>query len=114
MIVEVRCNLINDRLFYLKIMELVKVATNAEGKQVVSARELHQYLEVGANVNDWVKRQAERAILVENEDFTRFPILGSSGQTSYDYALTLSSAKEISMLNGGEKVNWKQVLSNCL
>ena len=38
-----------------------------------------------------------------NTDYTSVAISQPSGQTSFDYALTLSSAKEIAMLNGGEK-----------
>ena len=82
--------------------ELIKI-TEKDGKQLVSARELHKFLENTDNVNNWFKRQAERAMLVENEDFTRFAISQTSGQRSFDYALSISSAKEIAMLNGGEK-----------
>lgn len=83
-------------------MDLIRV-TEKEGKKVVSARDLHAFLEAGSNVNTWFKNQSERAMLVENEDFIRFQISETSGQTSFDYAITLSSAKEIAMLNGGEK-----------
>ena len=82
--------------------DLIKI-TEKDGKQLVSARELHKFLENTDNVNNWFKRQAERAMLVENEDFTRFAISQTSGQRSFDYALSISSAKEIAMLNGGEK-----------
>lgn len=84
------------------MQELIKI-TEHNGSNVVSARELHNYLEVGANVNDWIKRQSERAMLEEGVDFISVPFLGTSGQKGFDYALTLSSAKEIAMLNGGEK-----------
>ena len=82
--------------------EIIKI-TERNGSKVVSARDLHAFLENTDNVNTWFNRQHERAMLVENEDFTRVAILQPSGQTAYDYALTLSSAKEIAMLNGGEK-----------
>lgn len=82
--------------------DLIKIEEK-DGKQLVSARELHKFLENTDNVNNWFKRQAERAMLVENEDFTRFAISQTSGQRSFDYALSISSAKEIAMLNGGEK-----------
>ena len=83
-------------------MELIKV-TEENGKQLVSARELHKFLENTDNVNTWFKRQAERAMLVENEDFTSVAILQTSGQKAIDYAISLSSAKEIAMLNGGDR-----------
>ena len=82
--------------------ELIAI-TEQNGIQTVSARSLHIFFENTDNVNTWLKRQVEKAMLVENEDFTRVAISQTSGQTSYDYALTISSAKEISMLNGGVK-----------
>lgn len=84
-------------------MELIKVATNADGKQVVSARDLHEYLEAGSNVNTWFKNQAERAMLDEGVDFIQISEESTGGRPSIDYAISLSAAKEISMLNGGEK-----------
>ena len=83
-------------------MELIKI-TEQNGKKVVSARELHAFLENNDNVNTWFNRQADRAMLVENEDFVRVAILQPSGQTANDYAISLNSAKELAMLNGGEK-----------
>lgn len=83
-------------------MELIKITEN-NGKQVVSARELHAFLENTDNVNTWFKRQSERAMLVENEDFVSVAFLQPSGQNAIDYAISINSAKEIAMLNGGEK-----------
>ena len=83
-------------------MELIKVS-ESNGKQAVSARELHQFLENNDNVNTWFKRQAERAMLIENEDYTSIAFLQPSGQTAIDYAISINSAKEIAMLNGGDK-----------
>ena len=85
--------------------ELIKIQ-EINGNKAVSARELHQFLEAGSNVNTWFNNQAERAMLVENEDFVRFhksESEGRGGQNKVDYALTLSAAKEISRLNGGDK-----------
>ena len=84
-------------------MELIKVATNAQGNKVVSARDLHQFLENKDNINTWFTRQLKRAMLVENEDYVRVAFLQPSGQTSIDYAINIQSAKEIAMLNGGDK-----------
>ena len=42
-------------------------------------------------------------MLVENEDFVRVAILQPSGQTANDYAISINSAKEVAMLNGGDK-----------
>jgi len=83
-------------------MELIKI-TEQNGKKVVSARELHAFLGNTDNVNTWFKRQAERAMLVENEDFISVAFLQPSGQNAIDYAISINSAKEIAMLNGGDK-----------
>ena len=86
-------------------MELIKI-TEQNGKKVVSARELHAFLEAGSNVNTWFKNQVERAMLIENEDFVCVQISeseGRGGQNKMDYAISINSAKEIAMLNGGDK-----------
>ena len=83
-------------------MELIKV-TEENGRQLVSARELHKFLENTDNVNTWFKRQADRAMLAENEDFIAISQESTGGRPSVDYAISLSSAKEIAMLNGGDR-----------
>ena len=83
-------------------MELIKVS-ESNGKNVVSARELHQFLEAGSNVNTWFKNQAERAMLTEGEDFIQIYEQSTGGRPSVDYAISINSAKEIAMLNGGDK-----------
>lgn len=83
--------------------QLIKVSTNSDGKQVVSARNLHEYLQAGSNVNTWFKNQAERAMLDEGIDFIQIYEESTGGRPSIDYAVSLAAAKEISMLNGGEK-----------
>ena len=42
-------------------------------------------------------------MLVENEDFIAISQESTGGRPSVDYAISLSSAKEIAMLNGGER-----------
>lgn len=83
-------------------MELIKI-TEQNGKKVVSARELHAFLEAGSNVNTWFKNQAERAMLVDGEDFIQTFEESTGGRPSVDYAISINSAKEIAMLNGGDK-----------
>lgn len=86
--------------------QLIKITTNEKNEQVVSARELHNFLEAGSTVTTWFKNQSERAMLSENEDFICLQISESKqkgGHNKIDYAIKLSAAKEIAMLNGGEK-----------
>lgn len=92
-------------------MELIKVATNAEGKQVVSARELYEYL--GYDKSQWArwykKNIEENAFAIEKEDWEGFDTMSSSnnGSMTKDFALTLDFAKRISMMartRVGEKI----------
>ena len=85
--------------------ELVKVKVK-NGEQLVSARELHEFLEVGSKFNDWFKRMCEYGF-IENEDFvaiTQKKVTAQGNESSFlDYILKISMAKEISMLQRNEK-----------
>lgn len=82
-------------------MELIKI-TERDGQQVVSARELYEFLQVKRDFTNWCKQMFEYGF-EEEKDFT--PILAKStgGRPSVDYALTLDTAKEISMLQRSDK-----------
>lgn len=82
--------------------ELIKIEEK-NGTQLVSARELHKFLENKDNVNTWFNRQAERAMLESGIDFIAIPQQSKGGRPSIDYAVNISAAKEIAMLNGGDK-----------
>ena len=85
--------------------ELIKITTNDEGKQLVSARELHEFLEIKTDFRKQFPRMCEYGF-VENVDFIRAfqkcPTLGGI-QTVADYAITIDMAKEISMIQRTEK-----------
>lgn len=83
--------------------ELVRIQER-EGNQVVSARELHDYVNPNTRFNDWIKRMLKYGfekgidyVLLKNE---KNP---NGGRPSTDYALTLDTAKEISMLQRNDK-----------
>ena len=82
--------------------ELIKV--NKENN-TVSARELHEFLEIGTRFDKWFRRMCEYGFN-ENDDFIRVaqkcPTLGGI-QTIIDYAITLDMAKEISMIQRTKK-----------
>lgn len=71
------------------------------GKQAVSGRELHQFLQLGRDYPTWFKQMVEYGF-TEGQDFT--PILGKStgGRPSVDHALTLDMAKELGMIQRTE------------
>jgi anti-repressor protein len=86
--------------------ELIKISQNEKGEQVVNAKELHKFLEVKTLYKDWIKNQIDKAMLEENIDFIKVAekIATSGGmQNTITCILSLSSAKEIAMLNGKEK-----------
>ncbi|WP_234733434.1 antA/AntB antirepressor family protein [Tellurirhabdus bombi] len=84
--------------------DLVNVSVNAQGAQVVSARELYEFLEF--NRSQWArwskKNIARNPFARENEDWVGFDIM-SNGNKSVDYALTLDFAKRLAMMAQSEK-----------
>ena len=83
--------------------ELIKV--NKENN-TVSARELHEFLEVETRFNDWFKRMCQYGF-EENSDFraiTQKRVTAQGNMTTYiDYEITIDMAKEISMIQRTEK-----------
>jgi phage anti-repressor protein len=82
--------------------ELIKVQKNDDGRQVVSARELHDFLEVGSRFNDWFNNMLKYGF-EENIDYTSFTKNLVSGGKTKEYALTLDMAKELSMIQRSDK-----------
>lgn len=82
--------------------ELIKI-TEQNGKQAVSARELHRFLEITERFNSWFDRMCQYGF-VENIDYQGCKFFNTlANQELTDYALTLDTAKEISMLQRSEK-----------
>lgn len=78
--------------------------TNEEGEQLVSARELHEFLKINTRFDKWFIRMCEYGFS-ESNDFTRVaqkcPTFGGM-QTIIDYAITIDMAKELSMIQRTE------------
>ena len=83
-------------------MELIKITTNENGEQLVSGRELHDFLEVKTAYKDWFPRMCEYGF-VEDLDFSSFSSESTGGRPKTDHAMTLDMAKEISMIQRTEK-----------
>ena len=87
-------------------MELIKVTTTENGSQVVSARELHKFLESKQQFADWIKDRIGKYGFVENQDFEVFQNFmknPNGGRPLKEYALTLDMAKELAMVEGNER-----------
>lgn len=85
----------------------IEVAENME--QAVSARELHEFLEVGTHFKDWFPRMCEYGF-EEGKDYTplkneQVRIEGSREvkRDLVDYHMTIPMAKEISMIQRNDK-----------
>lgn len=78
------------------------------GRQLVSARDLYNLLEVESRFNDWIARMFQYGF-IENIDYSLCYFFQSSkesgrgGHNAKDYALSLNCAKEISMIQRSEK-----------
>lgn len=87
-------------------MELIKIETNENGEQVVSGRELHEFLEIKTKYNDWFLRMCEYGF-AENIDFitiTQKKVTAQGNNTSYiDHKLTIAMSKELAMLARNEQ-----------
>ena len=83
---------------FIVMTQLIKVKEK-EGKQVVSARELHEFL--GFDKSQWSrwskKNIIENQFSIEREDWVRLDIV-SNHQKTTDYAISLDFAKRISMM----------------
>jgi anti-repressor protein len=85
-----------------KKMELIKI-TEQNGKKVISARELHVFLESKKQFADWIKHRIKKYGFVENQDFQTLSLNGESGGKTIEYAITIDTAKEIAMVEGNAK-----------
>lgn len=87
-------------------MELIKI-TERNGNKVVSARELHYFLEIDTRFDKWIQRMFDYGF-TENLDYqcltknVQMPNGGSRAVLD-DYALSLDCAKEISMIQRSDK-----------
>ena len=92
--------------------ELIRIENQKIGGgfvQTVNARELHAFLDVKKDFSTWIKKQIERARLIEGRDFiviTGSPKKGNgefNPKPSVEYHLTIEAAKHIAMMSGCDK-----------
>ena len=83
--------------------DLIKIE-NKDDKQLVNARELHEFLEIKTSFKDWILRMLEYGFS-ENQDFIMLKNEHAleAGKARKDYFLTLDCAKEISMIQRTDK-----------
>lgn len=82
--------------------ELIKVVENEDGRKLVSARELHEFLESKQDFTTWIKSRIEKYEFENGIDFTHHKFM--EGRVwKHEYVLTVEMAKELSMLENNEK-----------
>ena len=84
--------------------ELIKIDYSND-RPAVSARELHEFLEVGARFNDWFSRMCEYGFTEGQDYYSIFSNRsdGLPGKPRQDADLSIDMAKEICMLQRNEK-----------
>jgi len=87
--------------------ELIRI-TEKDGKQAVSARELHAFLGNKKQYTDWMKDRIRKYGLVENEDYVLISLKSETKQRggdrrSVEYILSVDCAKELAMVEGNAK-----------
>ena len=83
-------------------MELIKVTTTENGSQVVSARELHEFLGSKQDFSTWIKARIDKYGFVSEVDFTLHKFMDGK-VWKHEYILTIDVAKELAMVEGNEK-----------
>lgn len=81
--------------------ELIKEDYSTD-RPTVSARELHEFLEVSTEYRHWFPRMCEYGF-IEGQDFRSFLTESIGGRPAQDAQLTIDMAKEICMLQRNEK-----------
>ena len=82
--------------------DLIKITTK-DGKQLVSARELHEFLEIKTDFRKWFPRMCEYGF-EESIDYTPVKFVHPMNlQECTDYAISIDMAKELSMIQRTEK-----------
>ena len=79
--------------------QLITITEN-NGNKAVSARELHEFLQVETKFATWLDRRIEEYQFVENEDYEVLPNFGKNpqgGRPAIEYAISID-AKELSMV----------------
>lgn len=87
-------------------LQLIKVETNEKGEQLVSGRELYEFLDIKTPYKKWFDRMCEYGF-EENKDFItvgqKCPIANGGYQEVTNHIIKISMAKEISMIQRNEK-----------
>ncbi len=86
--------------------ELIKITENENQEKIVSARDLHEFLESKDRFSKWFDRMLDYGF-IKDQDFTsvgKFTLVNNGAKREIqDYHLKMDMAKELSMLARNEK-----------
>ena len=83
--------------------ELIKIEER-NGEQLVSARELHKFLEVTERFQQWIDKKIEKYKFIENKDYIGCKFFNTlAKQELQDYLLKIPMAKELAMLQNNNR-----------
>lgn len=89
--------------------DLIRIQANENEEQVVSGRELHEFLQVKTKYVDWIDRKIKKYGFIENRDFV---LVSQKWETNnprnpyteiQDHIMKISMAKEVAMTENSEK-----------
>ena len=89
-----------------ELIPLQPQTINGNAVEMVSARELHEFLGNGDMFANWIKHRVEKYGFVENQDFISFLVATkkpNGGRPSQEYYITLDMAKELAMVENNDK-----------
>lgn len=88
------------------LIEVTQREIGGESVQSADARQLHSFLAIAKDFNQWMREQIARARLVSNRDYLPYETvvqLPSGAKHRKECALTIEAAKHIAMMSGSEK-----------
>ena len=88
-----------------ELFNLKPVVIAGQQIRAVDARELHTFLEVGRDFSNWIKDRIDQGMFSEGKDYvlTLTKTGVRSNVVQKDYAISISMAKELSMLERNEQ-----------
>ena len=89
-----------------ELIPLQPQTINGNAVETVSARTLHEFLEISTRFNDWISTRIKEYDFIDNQDFVCFTensVKPKGGRPSQEYYITLDMAKELSMVERNEK-----------
>lgn len=92
-----------NNLDLFKNQQIIPLKENENGEVLVSARDLHEFLEIRTDFRHWFPRMCGYGF-EENEDYT--PVIFDhplNNQPTKDYAMKIDMAKEIAMIQRSRK-----------